>query len=311
MARGTIPDDHRCVHEQRARTRAQERGRDRDDRRPLQTGSSATAARAGFAPGVRIAQIDVEAGEFYSGAEIELGRGRGRRDRRARAASRARRPQLRECGRCLAPSLATARDENEAKLRASMESDAMPIDPHGWSPRCARRCRATRRCRRRRDDHGDRAQIMPSYGERRLFNAGTTAAWARACRTRSARSSRARSRRRWRSSATTRSARRARGRDRARASARRSCSSWPNNEGIAGHMIQDNFFPPGSPRIAALLPAALREVRGARRRTRERVEQPSQIRPRSIARSRRQGLGRPRALRSEGVAALGAVVYLR
>ncbi|MCP4038732.1 MAG: thiamine pyrophosphate-binding protein [bacterium] len=52
-----------------------------------------------------------------------------------------------------------------------------------------------------------------------------------------------------------------------------------NNEGIAGHMIQDHMLPPESPRIAALLPARyekLAEMVGAHA---EYVEKPEQIRP--------------------------------
>ncbi len=52
-----------------------------------------------------------------------------------------------------------------------------------------------------------------------------------------------------------------------------------NNEGIAGHMIQDGMLPPGSPRIASLLPARydkLAEMVGAHA---EHVETPDGIRP--------------------------------
>ena len=52
-----------------------------------------------------------------------------------------------------------------------------------------------------------------------------------------------------------------------------------NNEGIAGHMIQDGMLPPGSPRIASLLPARydkLAEMVGAHA---EHVSEPDAIRP--------------------------------
>jgi thiamine pyrophosphate-dependent acetolactate synthase large subunit-like protein len=52
-----------------------------------------------------------------------------------------------------------------------------------------------------------------------------------------------------------------------------------NNEGIAGHLIQDHMLPPGSPPIASLLPARydkLAEMVGAHA---EHVERPEAIRP--------------------------------
>ena len=52
-----------------------------------------------------------------------------------------------------------------------------------------------------------------------------------------------------------------------------------NNEGIAGHMLQDNMFPPGAPRIAALLPANYEKFAELVDGHAERVDQPSQIRP--------------------------------
>jgi len=52
-----------------------------------------------------------------------------------------------------------------------------------------------------------------------------------------------------------------------------------NNEGIAGHMIQDNLFPADSPRIAALLPARYDKLAEMVDAHAEHVEQPDQIRP--------------------------------
>jgi acetolactate synthase-1/2/3 large subunit len=52
-----------------------------------------------------------------------------------------------------------------------------------------------------------------------------------------------------------------------------------NNEGIAGHMIQDHFLPPGSPRIASLLPAHYEKIAEMVDGHAERVERPEQIRP--------------------------------
>jgi len=52
-----------------------------------------------------------------------------------------------------------------------------------------------------------------------------------------------------------------------------------NNEGIAGHMLQDAFLPPGSPRIASLLPARYDKIAEMVDAHAEHVERPSEIRP--------------------------------
>ncbi len=52
-----------------------------------------------------------------------------------------------------------------------------------------------------------------------------------------------------------------------------------NNEGIAGHMLQDAMLPPDSPPIAALLPARYDKIAEMVDGHAEHVEQPDQIRP--------------------------------
>src|SRR5262249_28946038 len=52
-----------------------------------------------------------------------------------------------------------------------------------------------------------------------------------------------------------------------------------DNQGIAGHMIQDNMFPAGAPRIAALLPANYEKFAELVDGHAERVDRPEQIRP--------------------------------
>jgi thiamine pyrophosphate-dependent acetolactate synthase large subunit-like protein len=52
-----------------------------------------------------------------------------------------------------------------------------------------------------------------------------------------------------------------------------------NNEGIAGHLLQDHMLPPGSPRIASLLPASYEKMAEMVDAHAERVERPEQIRP--------------------------------
>lgn len=52
-----------------------------------------------------------------------------------------------------------------------------------------------------------------------------------------------------------------------------------NNEGIAGHLIQDNMLPPGAPPIASLLPAHYEKLAEMVDGHAERVDRPEQIRP--------------------------------
>ncbi len=52
-----------------------------------------------------------------------------------------------------------------------------------------------------------------------------------------------------------------------------------NNEGIAGHLLQDHMLPPGSPPIASLLPAHYEKMVEMVDGHAERVERPDEIRP--------------------------------
>jgi len=52
-----------------------------------------------------------------------------------------------------------------------------------------------------------------------------------------------------------------------------------NNEGIAGHMLQDHMLPPDSPRIASLLPARYEKMAEMVDGHAEYVEKPGDIRP--------------------------------
>ena len=52
-----------------------------------------------------------------------------------------------------------------------------------------------------------------------------------------------------------------------------------NNEGIAGHLIQDHMLPAGSPQIASLLPARYEKMIEMVDGHAERVERPEEIRP--------------------------------
>jgi thiamine pyrophosphate-dependent acetolactate synthase large subunit-like protein len=52
-----------------------------------------------------------------------------------------------------------------------------------------------------------------------------------------------------------------------------------NNEGIAGHLLQDHMLPPDSPRIASLLPASYEKMVEMVDGHAEHVDSPDQIRP--------------------------------
>jgi 2-hydroxyacyl-CoA lyase 1 len=279
MARGTIPDDHRGFMNS-ARSTALKSA----DAIVMIGGRFNWIFGFGgagrFAPGARIAQIDVDEAEFWSGADVELGVVAD-----AAAAARAlvsalADQKLRSADGAWLRLLTKARDENEAKLRPAMESDASPIDPH--------RLVAEVRAALPRDASvsfdgetimGIARQIVPSYGERRLFNAGTTgcmgtgvpyAIGAKLARPEAP------------SVAIVG--------DYAFGAAALEVETAArigapvvfvvaNNEGIAGHSIQDGMFPPGAPRIAALLPANYEKFAELVDGHAEKVEQPSQIRP--------------------------------
>ncbi len=79
-----------------------------------------------------------------------------------------------------------------------------------------------------------------------------------------------------------------------------------NNEGIAGHMIQDFMLPPGSPKIASLLPARYDKIAEMVDGHAEHVETPAEIRPAlDRALGVRQGRGRARRSRPESPKTLG------
>jgi thiamine pyrophosphate-dependent acetolactate synthase large subunit-like protein len=233
-----------------------------------------------YAGDVRIAQVDVEPEELVSGAEVELGVV-------ADAAVAAEQLDRALEGRTLRSArsgwlegLRDQRQRNEANLARVMEHDEVPINPY-------------RLVREVRDVIGRDATvsvdgetimgicraILPSYHARSRLNAGTTgcmgtgvpyaigAALARPDRP---------------SVAVVG--------DYAFGAAAMAVETAArigakvvfvvaNNEGIAGHLIQDHMLPPGSPRIASLLPASYEKIAEMVDGHAERVERPEQIRP--------------------------------
>jgi len=233
-----------------------------------------------YREGVRIAQIDAVAEEFTSGADVELG---VVADAAVAAEALCRALE----GRRLAVSrgrwveeLREARERNEAALRAVTESDAVPINPY-------RLVAELRRVLPRdvtlsvdgETIMGICRTLLPSFSARSRLNAGTTgcigtglpyaigAALARPDRPSVAVLGD------YAFGASLMDVETA-----ARIGAK-VVLVVANNEGIAGHMIQDHYLPAGSPRIASLLPASYEKIAEMVDGHAERVERPDEIRP--------------------------------
>ena len=279
MARGTIPDDHPSF----ANGARGEALREADA--ILMVGGRfnwifgfGSAGRTALP--ARVAQIDVSAEELWSGADLEEGLvadarvaceqlGEALRGRKLRSAD----------GRWLA-HLAKKRSENETTLERAMASDAVPIDPH----RLVRELRDAlpRNARIAVDGEtimGIARQVLPSYVERGLLNAGTTGCmgtgvpYAIGAKLAHPEAPSVALLGDYAFGAAALEVETA-----ARVGAP-VVFVVANNEGIAGHAIQDGMFPPGAPRIASLLPAHYEKLAELVDGHAERVERPEEIRP--------------------------------
>lgn len=276
MARGTIPDDHRCFANG-ARSQALSNA----DVIVMFGGRFNWIFGMGrrFSPHAKIVQVDVEAEEAYSGAAVDLA---------IVADAAAAADSLHDALQARAlridpqwlPSLQAKRDANESAARRAVEDDSIPINPY----------RLVEEVRRflPRDaivtSEGETIMgicraLLPSYVNRSCLNAGTTgcmgvgAPYA--------------------------------------VGAQLACPERPsiavlgdyafgaaamvvetaarvgakplfvvaNNEGIAGHMLQEFMMPKGSPKIASLLPARYEKLAEMVDGHAEYVERPSDIRP--------------------------------
>ena len=288
MARGTIPDDHPSfANGARGEALAEADA-------ILMVGGRFNwifgfgSARRAAMP-ARIAQIDVAAEELWSGADLEEGLVAD-----ARAACEqllvalAGRKLRSSDGRWLA-RLAAKRAENEALLARAMTSDAVPIDPH----RLVRELRDAlpRDARIAVDGEtimGIARQILPCFVERGLLNAGTTGCmgtgvpYAIGAKLAHPESPSVALLGDYAFGAAALEVETA-----ARVGAP-VVFVVSNNEGIAGHAIQDGMFPPGAPRIASLLPAHYEKLAELVDGHAERVERPEEIRP-AIARALASG----------------------
>ena len=279
MGRGVIPDDN--PHFVNAARSAALRGADAI----LMIGGRFNwifgfGRSPSYRDGARIAQIDVEAEEMYSAADIELGVVADAAVAAEQLCQALDGRELRCAGTSWLAELGQQRQQNERAVAAAMALDDVPINPY-------------RLVREVRDAVGREAAIsvdgetimgicraiLPSYRVRSRLNAGTTgcmgtgvpyaigaklavpehpsvavvgdyAFGAAAMEVETA----------------------------ARIGAR-VVFVVANNEGIAGHLIQDRMLPPDAPRIASLLPARYEKMAEMVDGHAEFVEQPGDIRP--------------------------------
>jgi thiamine pyrophosphate-dependent acetolactate synthase large subunit-like protein len=233
-----------------------------------------------FANDVRLVQIDICAEEMWSGADLELGIV-------ADAGASARALRLALDGRQLAcsdgswlASLRAKSEENEAGLARAMEADGVPIDPH----RLVRELRDAlpRNARIAVDGEtimGISRQILPCYVERGMLNAGTTGCmgtglpYAIGAKLAAPEDPSVAVLGDYAFGAAAMEVETA-----ARVGAN-VVIVVANNEGIAGHSIQDGMFPEGSPRVASLLPAHYEKMAELVDGHAERVDRPEEIRP--------------------------------
>jgi thiamine pyrophosphate-dependent acetolactate synthase large subunit-like protein len=250
-----------------------------------------------YAEGVRIAQIDVEAEEMLSSAPVEIGIVADAAVAVEALCEALDGRSLRCSASGWADQLSVECEKNEAGLAKVTSLDSVPINPY-------------RLVKEVRDAIGRDANVsvdgetimgvcrtvLPSYLPRSRFNAGTTGCMgtgvpyavgaALACPDRPSVAVVGD----YAFGAAAMAVETA-----ARVGAR-VVFVVANNEGIAGHLIQDHMLPPGSPRIASLLPAHYEKIAEMVDALALRVETPDELRP-----------ALDRALASDGV----SVVHVR
>ena len=250
-----------------------------------------------YAEGVRIAQIDVEAEEMLSSAPVEIGIVADAAVAVEALCEALDGRSLRGSASGWLDQLSAACEKNQAALMKVTHLDSVPINPY-------------RLVKEVRDAIGRDANVsvdgetimgvcrtvLPSYLPRSRFNAGTTGCMgtgvpyavgaALACPERPSVAVVGD----YAFGAAAMAVETA-----ARVGAR-VVIVVANNEGIAGHLIQDHMLPPGSPRIASLLPAHYEKIAEMVDALALRVETPDELRP-----------ALDRALASDGV----SVVHVR
>ncbi len=277
MARGTLPDDH-----------------------PNFVGGARSAALGGadvavmfggrfnwifglgrrFADGAKLIQVDIEAEEMASGAPVDLG---VVADAGATATQLAGAIEGRTLRTQPAQWLETLREKtrlNEEKVQAALQDDSIPINPYrlvsevrSVAPRDATLvaegetimgvCRA----------------VLPSYVNRGRLNAGTTGCMGVGAPYATGASLAHPERPSIAVLGDYAFGAAAMVVETAARVGAKPLFVVANNEGIAGHGIQDRMLPPGAPPIAALLPARYEKLAEMVDGHAEYVEAPGEIRP--------------------------------
>ncbi len=277
MGRGVIPDDHpNFVNAARS---AALRGADL----VLMMGGRFNwifGMGRRFAPGTTLVQVDVEAEEMTSGADLDLGIvADAAVTAEALESALAYRP-LASAGSGWLEGLQRQARENEANARGALTDDSVPINPY--------RLVAEVREVLPRDAivtaegetiMGICRAMLPSYGERSRMNAGTTG-----CMGTGAPYALGAALARPDQPSVAVLGDYAFGAAAMVVETAARVGAAPvfvvaNNEGIAGHMIQDHMLPPDSPRIASLLPAHYEKIGELVDAHTERVDRPDEIRP--------------------------------
>ena len=247
--------------------------------------------RPRYAEGLRIAHVDISAEEMYSAADVELGVVADARHAAEALLERLEGRPLHAGVAAWREQLAGKRDANAERISDRVTSDATPIDPHRVVQAV---CDAAGRDASLSVDGeitmGIARVLLPSYVPRTRLNAGTTgcmgtgvpyAIGAKLARPEAP------------SIAVVG--------DYAFGAAAMELETAArvganvvfvvcNNEGIAGHTIQDRMFPEGAPRIAKLLPANYEKLAELVDGHAERVEHPDELGP---ALERALGANRP------------------
>ncbi len=228
---------------------------------------------------VRIAQIDLVAEEMYSASDVEIGIVA---DAAVAAESLCRALDGRKisCEPGWLAHLREQREHNEAALVGAMTSDSVPINPY----RLVAEVRAVLGRDATLSVDGETIMgisrvLLPSYEARTRLNAGTTGCMGTglpyALGAKLARPDRP-------SVAVLGDYAFGAAAMEVETAARVGIPAVivvANNEGIAGHLLQDHMLPPGSPPIASLLPADYEKMVEMVGGHAERVEQPEEIRP--------------------------------
>ncbi len=233
-----------------------------------------------FAKETTLVQVDTIAEEMISGADLDLGIVADAKATAVALGDALGTRTLRSEGNGWLAGLQEQSERNEGAARAALEDDSVPINPYRLVAEVKHAVpRDATLVAEGETIMGICRAMLPSYGERTRFNAGTTGCMGTgapyALGAKLAHPERP-------SVAVLGDYAFGAAAMIVETSARIGAAPVfvvANNEGIAGHMIQDHMLPPGSPRIASLLPAHYEKIGELVDGHSERVDQPDQIRP--------------------------------